>query len=138
MEETVPSGDLGDSYYVRSADLEIFTCPPEADIAKVSVRRHVQMAFEAPFEGAHADADRVGDAGDFTGSPAHASAFSGPIVWMASGRFPATSHLERWRWRWRRESRCLSATGIRFLGILSRQGVQPLLRSAYRAAALGP
>jgi hypothetical protein len=29
---------------------------------------------------------------------------------------------------------CLSATGIRFLGILSRPGVPPLLRSAYRTA----
>jgi hypothetical protein len=28
---------------------------------------------------------------------------------------------------------CLSAAGIRFLGILSRQGLPPLLRSAYRA-----
>jgi hypothetical protein len=31
-------------------------------------------------------------------------------------------------------SRCLSATGIRFLGILSRPGLPPLLRSAYRTA----
>ena len=31
-----------------------------------------------------------------------------------------------------RESRRLSATGIRFLGILSRRGIAPLLRSAYR------
>ena len=30
-------------------------------------------------------------------------------------------------------SRCLSATGIRLLGILSRRGIAPLLRSAYRA-----
>ena len=29
---------------------------------------------------------------------------------------------------------CLSAAGIRFLGILSRPGIPPLLRSAYRAA----
>src|ERR1019366_5395074 len=29
---------------------------------------------------------------------------------------------------------CLSATSIRFLGILSRQGIQPHLRSAYRPA----
>ena len=28
---------------------------------------------------------------------------------------------------------CLSAAGIRFLGILSRPGIPPLLRSAYRA-----
>jgi len=34
-------------------------------------------------------------------------------------------------------SRCLSAAGVRFLGILSRQGIPPLLRSAYRAAATG-
>ena len=33
-----------------------------------------------------------------------------------------------------RVSRCLSATGVRFLGILSRPGIPPLLRSAYRAA----
>ena len=32
---------------------------------------------------------------------------------------------------------CLSAAGIRFLGILSRPGLPPLLRSAYRAAAGG-
>jgi hypothetical protein len=30
------------------------------------------------------------------------------------------------------ESRCLSATGICFLGILSRRGIPPLSRSAYR------
>ena len=30
---------------------------------------------------------------------------------------------------------CLSAAGIRFLGILSRPGIPPLLRSAYRTAA---
>jgi hypothetical protein len=29
---------------------------------------------------------------------------------------------------------CLSAAGIRFLGILSRPGLPPLLRSAYRPA----
>jgi hypothetical protein len=29
---------------------------------------------------------------------------------------------------------CLSAAGLRFLGILSRPGIPPLLRSAYRAA----
>ena len=34
---------------------------------------------------------------------------------------------------------CLSAAGIRFLGILSRLGIPPLLRSAYRATRLrGP
>ncbi len=33
-----------------------------------------------------------------------------------------------------RGSRCLSAAGIRFMGILSRPGIPPLLRSAYRAA----
>jgi hypothetical protein len=32
-------------------------------------------------------------------------------------------------------SRCLSAAGIRFLGILSRPGLAPLLLSAYRAAS---
>jgi hypothetical protein len=32
---------------------------------------------------------------------------------------------------------CLSAAGIRFMGILSRPGLPPLLRSAYRAAAGG-
>ena len=36
-----------------------------------------------------------------------------------------------------RISRCLSAAGIRFLGILSRPGLPPLLRSAYRAAGGG-
>jgi hypothetical protein len=34
-------------------------------------------------------------------------------------------------------SRCLSAAGIRFLGILSRPGIQPPLRSACRAATGG-
>jgi hypothetical protein len=29
---------------------------------------------------------------------------------------------------------CLSAAGLRFLGILSRPGLAPLLRPAYRAA----
>jgi len=29
---------------------------------------------------------------------------------------------------------CLSAAGVRFVGILSRPGIPPLLRSAYRAA----
>jgi hypothetical protein len=33
---------------------------------------------------------------------------------------------------------CLSAAGIRFLGILSRLGIPPLLRSAYRASRRGP
>jgi len=32
---------------------------------------------------------------------------------------------------------CLSAAGIRFLGILSRPGIPPLLRSAYRTASSG-
>ncbi len=36
-----------------------------------------------------------------------------------------------------RVSRCLSAAGIRFLGILSRPGLPPLLRSAYRTATGG-
>ena len=35
-------------------------------------------------------------------------------------------------------SRCLSAAGVRFLGILSRPGIPPLLRSAYRADQRGP
>ena len=34
-----------------------------------------------------------------------------------------------------RVSCCLSAAGLRFLGILSRPGIPPLLRSAYRAAS---
>ncbi len=34
-------------------------------------------------------------------------------------------------------SRCLSAAGIRFLGILSRPGIPPPLRSAYHAAQGG-
>ncbi|MGP4102434.1 helix-turn-helix domain-containing protein [Nonomuraea sp. KM90] len=48
----------------------------------------------------------------------------------ASGRFPATGRLKEQPCR--RRSRCLSATDIRFLGILSRRGVPPLLRSAYQ------
>lgn len=36
------------------------------------------------------------------------------------------------------ESRCLSAAGICFLGFLSRRGVPPLSRSAYRAKRPGP
>ena len=35
-------------------------------------------------------------------------------------------------------SRCLSAAGVRFLGILSHPGIPPLLRSAYRADQRGP
>jgi hypothetical protein len=34
-------------------------------------------------------------------------------------------------------SRCLSAAGVRFLGILSRHGLPPFLRSAYRTAISG-
>jgi hypothetical protein len=34
-----------------------------------------------------------------------------------------------------RVSCCLSAAGVRFLGILSRPGIPPLLRSAYRTAS---
>jgi hypothetical protein len=34
-------------------------------------------------------------------------------------------------------SRCLSAAGVCFLGILSRQGLPPLSRSAYRTATCG-
>jgi hypothetical protein len=36
-----------------------------------------------------------------------------------------------------RVSCCLSAAGLRFLGILSRPGIPPLLRSAYRTASSG-
>jgi hypothetical protein len=36
-----------------------------------------------------------------------------------------------------RVSCCLSAAGLRFLGILSRPGIPPLLRSAYRPASSG-
>jgi hypothetical protein len=35
-------------------------------------------------------------------------------------------------------SRCLSATGIRFLSTLSRSGIPPLSRSAYQARRPGP
>jgi hypothetical protein len=48
---------------------------------------------------------------------------SGPLYAAASG---GTGHAAAL-------SRCLSAAGIRFLGILSRPGIPPLLRSAYRA-----
>jgi hypothetical protein len=40
------------------------------------------------------------------------------------------------RVRRRGVSCCLSAAGIRFLGILSRPGIPPLLRSAYRTATI--
>ena len=55
----------------------------------------------------------------------------------ASGRFPAADRLEERRHHGR-ESRCLSAAGIRFLGILSRRGLPPLSRSAYQARGPGP
>ncbi len=35
-------------------------------------------------------------------------------------------------------SRCLPAAGVRFSGILSRPGLVPLSRSAYRADQRGP
>ena len=82
-----------------------------------------------------------------------------PFGSSGHGRFASTAHLPtsaRFRARApgpvsgqlyaaaRRRSRaccplscCLSAAGIRFLGILSRQGIPPPLRSAYRAASSG-
>ena len=74
----------------------------------------------------------------FKGSPAHVSTLSGPADYR---RHPAGSPRST---AWRsggiadRESRRLSATGIRFLGILSRRGIPPLSRSAYRTRRPGP
>lgn len=53
-----------------------------------------------------------------------------------SGRFLAANHREKWNSRY--ESRYLSVTGIRFLSILSRRGIPPLLRSAYRSFSPDP
>jgi hypothetical protein len=68
----------------------------------------------------------------FTGSPAHVSALSGPTARSASGRLPrscppgAAAFPPRVPVAFRR-------AGIRLLGIRSRRGIAPLLRSAYRA-----
>jgi hypothetical protein len=68
----------------------------------------------------------------FTGSPAHVSALSGPTARSASGRLPrscppgAAASSPRVPVAFRR-------AGIRLLGIRSRRGIAPLLRSAYRA-----
>ena len=67
----------------------------------------------------------------FTGSPAHVSTLSGPAARAGIRPVPRDDRLE---WQpVRRESRRLSAAGIRFLGILSRRWIPPLSRSAYRA-----
>ena len=66
----------------------------------------------------------------FKGSPAHVSTLSSPAARAGIRPVP---HDDRLKQQPRcRESRRLSATGIRFLGILSRRGIPPLLRSAYR------
>ncbi len=73
----------------------------------------------------------------FKGSPAHVSALSGtgtrpvirPVIRAPSGRRPGHAAPL---------SCCLSAAGIRFLSTLSRQGLPPPLRSAYRTACAYP
>ena len=57
------------------------------------------------------------------------SSLSGQLYEHLPGGDPALRHSL---------SCCLSATGIRFLGTLSRQGLPPLLRSAYRPACTYP
>jgi hypothetical protein len=70
----------------------------------------------------------------FKGSPAHVSTLSSPA---ARGLHPAGSPRRPPEAAATcRESRRLSATGIRFLDILSRRGIAPLLRSAYRTASV--
>src|SRR6266516_4060903 len=73
----------------------------------------------------------------FNGSPAHVSALSRPgtrpgirpVIRDHPAEEPVT-HASL--------SCCLSATGIGFLGILSRQGIRPPLRSAYRNSVPDP
>jgi hypothetical protein len=73
----------------------------------------------------------------FKGSPAHVSTLSGPAA--QTGIRPVSHDDRLGVTAIRRESRRLSATGICFLGILSRRGVPPLSRSAYRDnESLGP
>ena len=57
------------------------------------------------------------------------SSLSGQLYGHLPGGDPALRHSP---------SCCLSAAGIRFLGTLSRQGLPPLLRSAYRPACTYP
>jgi hypothetical protein len=69
----------------------------------------------------------------FKGSPAHVSALSGPATWAAirpviPGGRRRVDHVAAVSCR-------LSATGIRFLGILSRRGVLLPSRSAYQATS---
>src|SRR6202043_245957 len=73
----------------------------------------------------------------FKGSPAHVGTLTGPTTlgWYPAG-YAATTSRERSQLS--RISRRLSATGIRFLGILSRRGIPPLLRSAYQHKTIGP
>ena len=60
----------------------------------------------------------------FTGLPAHVSALSGPAA--RTGIRPVPHRRPPWSSGDRgRESRCLSAAGIRLLGILSRRGFRP-------------
>jgi len=57
------------------------------------------------------------------------SSLSGQLYGHLPGGDPALRHSP---------SCCLSAAGICFLGTLSRQGLPPLLRSAYRPACTYP
>jgi hypothetical protein len=66
---------------------------------------------------------------------------SAPLRARASARYPAgyaQAIREEFPVPRPMLSRCLSATGIRFLSTLSRQGIQPPLRSAYRTACAYP
>ena len=100
---------------------------PSPGSALKSLPARARRAFRAGFRSAQ------NDLLVFNGSPAHVSALSRPgtrpgirPVMPATGG--GTGHDAAF-------SRCLSAAGIRFLGILSRQGLPPLLRSAYRATS---
>ena len=66
----------------------------------------------------------------FKGSPAHVSTLSSPAARAGIRPVPHDGRLEQQPRC--RESRRLSATGVRLLGILSRRGIPPLLRSAYQ------
>ena len=72
------------------------------------------------------------------GSPAHVSALSSPVARPASGpviREPSGRSSRSFRPRFPAAFR---PPGIRFLGTLSCQGIQPPLRSAYRTACAYP
>jgi hypothetical protein len=72
----------------------------------------------------------------FKGSPAHVSTLTSPTTRWVSDQLCRDDQQRGADQQLSRVSCRLSATGIGFLGILSRRGVTPLLRSAYRTTRL--